>query len=381
MRIIKISSYGLADRNCLNQSRAKENIFKINSSLDYQNMAAFPASYNINKISFKGNTEQNDKKIINYIFSELANPEQTGTIMEEIDSLTESQKKLFIKSFEEKTGFPDLKKVSRRIEEEAKRALIQTSEELGVNVVMSNYNPTCSVGKGVALPGSDIDGWFIIIDGTESDKKPFLKALQRNVNPLLLSIVKTKTTDYPPDIVPKSQFLEAIEESDNAFNSDSELNSLQGHEKFSKKLNTQYENWLDAGEFNIKIARHLPKEVRLPFLRAGIILENLREGTPFINSFSEQETEKITGSALYKYSNSQQEHVYKTALKAKHLPRIKALEEYSEMSLDEKFALIKSVIQIGYVAQRSNVREREKNFFADHGCGNMDELMAQIKGE
>jgi hypothetical protein len=270
--------------------------------------------------------------------------------------------------------------VSRRIEEEAKRALLQTSEELGINVVMSNYNPTCSVGKGVALPGSDIDGWFIIIDGMEDDKKPFLKALQKNVNPLLLSIVKNKTTDYPPDIVPKSQFFEAIEESDRAFNSDFELNSLQGHEKFSKKLNAQYEDWVDAGEFNIKIARHLPKEVRLPFLRAGIILENLREGAPFINSFNKQETEKIVAGALYKYSNSQQEHAYKTALKAKHLPRIKALEGYAEKSLDEKFALIKSVIQIGYVAQRSNVREQEKNFFADHGCGNMDELMAQIKG-
>ncbi len=380
MRVLKITSYGLNKRNYLKQNKTKEDRYEIAGSFNYQNNVAFPAFCNINKISFKGDIERNDKKIINYIFSELANPEQTGTIVDEIDSLTESQKKLFIKSFEEKTGFPDLKEVSRRIEKEAKRALLQTSEELGINVVMSNYNPTCSVGKGVALPGSDIDGWFIIIDGMEDDKKPFLKALQKNVNPLLLSIVKNKTTDYPPDIVPKSQFLEVIEESDKVFNSDPEFNSFQELEKFSKKLNTQYENWVEAGEFNIKIARYLPKEVRLPFLRAGIILENLREGTPFINSLNKQEIENIVSSALYKYSNSQQEHIYKTALKAKHLPRIKALESYSEMNLDEKFALIKSVIQIGYVAQRSNVREQEKSFFADHGCGNMDELMAKIKG-
>lgn len=90
----------------------------------------------------------------------------------------DGEKKKFLEYYCNLTGFPDLNKVSKKIENEFCRVALQGQRGLNqahssadngpYSVLRMGYNDLCSVGKGAALPGSDIDGSYIIIKGGHS---------------------------------------------------------------------------------------------------------------------------------------------------------------------------------------------------------------------
>lgn len=93
----------------------------------------------------------------------------------QVDDLNEQKK--FIRYFNAFTKFPDLKKVSERMEQAFMRAITESRIVNNVkdcsdnyDVIMVGYNTSCSVGRGLALPGSDIDGAYIILRGDCEDK-------------------------------------------------------------------------------------------------------------------------------------------------------------------------------------------------------------------
>jgi len=86
-----------------------------------------------------------------------------------LDKITTTRgKKAFIRKYKELTGFPDLAKVSKKIENEFCKSIDKMSKEIGLYnglIIRAGYNSTCSVGKGSAFPGSDLDGAYVILQG------------------------------------------------------------------------------------------------------------------------------------------------------------------------------------------------------------------------
>ncbi len=84
-----------------------------------------------------------------------------------------------VTSFERETGFPDLALTSRKIEEAVAQAIEQVCQEKDIKVLYAGYDPTCSVARGVAVPGSDLDGLTIVVN---KKARPFKKTLVQRLS-------------------------------------------------------------------------------------------------------------------------------------------------------------------------------------------------------
>ena len=338
------------------------------------NTHSYPPNYYINALTFKGDNAS-DK--VNEIFNRLSNPDCDSSILNTLDTLNTKEKRQFVKKYQEITGFPNLKKVSATIEQHAKESIEKAAKECGVKVLMSGYNNTCSVGKGKALPGSDIDGWFSVVDGNEQQKWDVYNKLKENVNPLILSVLHTRTDDLP-EVITKEELFKSLNETQQAFDNTPELQSSDSEAKYNSKLNTLYEDWTKAGEFNIELAKKVPDSAKTPMLRAGFVVEVLRDGKMFINDFNHDDDHMIKNSCMYKYSNSQQIKMHQHTVKEKHLQREKLLEGFEHKNADEQFDIVKSVIQMSFRDVRNSVKDEHNIMFKNHGCGNMSDLMRKL---
>ena len=109
------------------------------------------------------------------------------------------EKTKFIKYYKKLTGFPDLKEVSKRMENELINRTVEALEKIkklpyygNIEIMQIGYNDTCSTGRGKAFPGSDIDGAYIILSNpiAENDKplvSRFKKELWDNTDQRILS--------------------------------------------------------------------------------------------------------------------------------------------------------------------------------------------------
>ena len=80
-----------------------------------------------------------------------------------------SDKRQFIRHYQDLTGFPNLQEVSRRIKKSFVSAVEQSERELyysKYDVLLAGYDGVCSVGRGKAFPGSDLDKAYVILKGT-----------------------------------------------------------------------------------------------------------------------------------------------------------------------------------------------------------------------
>jgi len=88
------------------------------------------------------------------------------------------EQKKFITYYKELTGFPNLYEVSTRIEQQFLTAINKTETFLKksdfnypyfYDILCAGYDSTCSTGRRLALPGSDLDKAFVIVRGSDSD--------------------------------------------------------------------------------------------------------------------------------------------------------------------------------------------------------------------
>lgn len=316
---------------------------------------------------------------IDAIFSRLKKPETSAEIVGEIDKLhTAEQKTAFVQSFCDETGFPNLAEVSKRIEDHAREVTQKAAEQSGVRVLYSGYNSTCSVGKDCALPGSDIDGWFTIIDGNEDDKGKFLGKVKELTNPLLLSVTGSRTDDRP-DVVTKDEFFGSLKIADDVFKSSKEMQGKTAN--YQRNIDALHTDWTQAGEFNIDLARSIQYDKdKTPMVRAALVCEILKNGRHFTPRLEEP---IISDNPLYQFSNTQQMQKHQKTLKDKHLRRLEELAKFGTMSTDEKFDLVKSIIRLTFKSNRNALyteatEQQHGGLFKSYAHGNMDALFKKL---
>lgn len=128
-----------------------------------------------------------------------------------------------LNNFLSETGFPDLKECSKRIHDQVKAVTLQTSQELKIPIIYAGYSGDSSVGKGLALPGSDIDGLHVLIqDDDKKDKQHFVEVFNRNMSQMRPFLVAPNPL-VVDDVVLTSEFFKYAGKDDKLLTNEADM--------------------------------------------------------------------------------------------------------------------------------------------------------------
>lgn len=288
---------------------------------------------------------QKCKNILNNMSSHFA-ANTYKSELEKLNTLTQDEKKYFIKLYEEKTGFPNLEKVTDNIKEHIKSVLNKAAEQSGTKVVFSAYDKNCSIGRKLALPGTDIDEWGLVIDGTQEQINKFKEVLYSSYDQNIVNII----CDHPKvySLEELKNYLNKIDEKTNTpeFQSKTQQFVKNINEYTGSKEKPEY---ITNTTYNIMLADKFPEEeskIRIA-LDLSSTIETLRDGEVLINNLSAADKALIENSSLYKYGNFLQQK-WRNSLKSKHAARIGLDKKYNEYNTDKKIRLIQSFIDASF---------------------------------
>jgi len=278
--------------------------------------------------------------------------------MKFLDKLhSKEDKKDFINYYKDITGFPDLAKVSKKIEREFIVGIKKSSIGLeGGECIAAGYDETCSVGKRLAFPGSDLDKSFIILNGTGDCTKDaelvekFKGNLWDNVDQRILSFNHDISF---PSVYTKTQVLNNIIDID-YWSGDVPVDKLH----LTKLMKDEYVNLEKASEYNIAISKKFPTDkigsvpTKQDVKNFAYFIESYRDGKLLINTYkSDVLKDKISNYPFYEYSNVAQIQAMKKAInsgkenKSKIKQREHISEKFNNWDTDKQYNFVKALIQ------------------------------------
>ena len=272
---------------------------------------------------------------------------------------TKEDKQQFISHYSELTGFPDLEKVSQRIEKEFILAVKKSAIGIeGAECIAAGYDETCSVGKRRAFPGSDLDKAFIVLEGTgdlEKDKEvveKFKASLWNNVDQRILSFNHDISF---PSIYTTHQIL------DKMFKIEKKISGLEiDKESLEKVMLEEFKNLEKAAQYNIKVSEKfdiVPKDKTNDLSKEevknfGYFLESLRDGKPLIQTQKGDDLKTFLGLfQYYNYSNMAQMKSMKNAVndnrenKTKIILRENFDKTFESWDVNKQFDFVKTLIK------------------------------------
>lgn len=334
-------------------------------------------------------------KYKNPAVQKLENNNTPIAILDELQNMSNEEKQDFIKGYCKITGFPDLEKANGKIRTESCLSLERASKKSGTPILWSGYHKNCSLAKGLAFPGSDLDGWSVIVDGSQEDINRFKGKLWENTNPLFGSIRSEFPYVFSIDqLYDWTKLIDKI-----AFE-----NGLNSKEKEYGENLFELDDFEKALEFNIDIRNAIEKypldklSEAAPCLKDEInqrknngepidmipiwitssmstCLEPLRSGETLFDNLDKADSEKlnsIKNSFLFKYGNMSMQEL-RPGLKPKLKERQRINEDwFNKLSLDEKMSFISKMIYQSYSStDKAQYKDKfdsiHKNMY-DNGC-------------
>lgn len=294
---------------------------------------------------------------------------------------TESEKQKFVDYYKSVTGFPNLSQVSENIEREFIRSINTVSESFGdydYSVVAAGYDETCSVGRGRALPGSDLDKAFIILRGDISGKYNPAKEyrLVNNFRNRLWYATDQRILSYNhdtsfPTIMTINQIKDYISKLDRIT-----ARMVLNTPKLKHYVEEEYLDLIKASTFNIQLSKHLPKRKyddsyntlnKENIKNFAYFIESIRDGKILTDTqYFKDLITQIKGSEFYQFSNAAQMRATRNAVnsgregKTKINLRRNLETEFNGWDLNKQFEFIKTAIKYSCEAQ-DNFAEYFKN--------------------
>jgi len=283
---------------------------------------------------------------------------------------SEEQRK-FISYFKNLTGFPDLQYVSYKIEQELLGAANKASNILkstGVygqssyEILNIGYDTTCSVGKKIALPGSDIDKAYIILRGSSfnSDNLQIIDAfkghLWENTDQRILSYNHNAAF---PQVYTIQQIKDMVNVADRKIKQD--YLSAKDFALYKTIMSTYQNDYIKANQFFIRLSKLFPvnngnsfnpQSPTKEFLKNfGFFIETFREGKHLLknsgNDIKELD-ELIRSSLIGHLTNISQLSAIKgnsAQKKTKIIQREKLSQDFNSWITMDQYLLIKSIIR------------------------------------
>lgn len=275
------------------------------------------------------------------------------------------EKSKFIEYFKQVTGFPNLELTSKKIVDEFNRVLKLATNvfydyfsENGYHehILVSGYDEFCSVGLKSALPGSDLDKGFAIIDRTDSSRisqKEFSDLVKgkiwANIDNRIMSVNHTAAF---PNIMTNKELAENVHLVDSYAKEFVNSNNLN-YFRYQRLDNT---NIISGARFNIWLSQRLPSEsAKYNAKNLAYIVEAIRDGnhinlhepympelynilgqSEFCNCSNVIQSKKM--QYKYDYGNS-------NTKKTKLLARQDAARGFNSWSIDRQYDLVKDIIR------------------------------------
>ena len=265
-------------------------------------------------------------------------------------------KQVFVDSYKALTDFPNISKVSDKINDEfVSKAL--SAQNSDVKVLMAGYDPVCSIGLKHALPGSDIDKAYIILGRKQNNFRSddelianYKGTLWENVDQRILSLNNENTF---PEVYTVDKMFHTLDVLDS-------LTHRMGFDKnieYFKQKRLYDINPVTAGEFNIKFAQmNDQSEISKVYAKNfAYFIESVRDGKiayNLDNDILHIIHERLNKSPFAWMSNVTQmgahERQIKTGMKdikQKLRAREHLADEFNMWSEDTQFDLVKDLVK------------------------------------
>jgi len=271
-----------------------------------------------------------------------------------LDSLVNDfEKRIFIDKYKEMTGFPDFDTVSKNIRTEVTARIYQLGRQENFIPLYCGFNLSCSAGKNLALPGSDIDGLVFLIETKKPEKTQFYRyLLGQSINQRLL---ETDAGHYP-EVISVQELCHFISEAESSFKKENFSNAEL--RKFEHNINELNPDFVKAAEFNMRLTKNIssinyPKgskqyeDYKYGFLATCLLIENYRQNSKnntIFDNLDAETRELIESSCLYKYSNITQQSALSQHTKDKLIFRKNFFQDFGNFDLKKQFETIKALI-------------------------------------
>ena len=302
---------------------------------------------------------------------------------------TQRDKQIFVDYYKRLTGFPDLKNISEKIENQFYSAVMKSSSKNRDDefyCIAAGYDESCSVGKRKAWPGSDLDKAFVVIRGSNNAERnieivnEFKRRLWENTDQRILSY--NHDTSFP-NVYTVKQIKDLINKI-NISTVREPLNRTRLRENLKECFDLER-----AGEYNIQIAKYFPlrPNVKDPseltkenVKNFAFFIESLKDGKAIINTPEFQQLKySIEDSDFYQYSNVAHIKGMKDMLKSgkggkrKLRLREEIQTNFNNWDTNRQFNFIKVLIKAScednesessYFTNEIDMKQRYKDFLA-----------------
>ena len=273
-----------------------------------------------------------------------------------LERIPQTLKKIFVEKFKEFTDFPNIAKVSQKINDTFVNNALK-AENNDVKVLLAGYDPVCSIGLKHALPGSDIDKAYIVLGKKQNVFKPddeiiadYKGALWENVDQRILSLNNQNT--FPE-----------VYTLDKMFNTLDVLDRLTVNAGLDKNMDYFKDKRLfdidpvSAGEFNIRFANiNKGDEISKVYAKNfAYFIESVRDGKiayKVDNDILNVINERLSRSPFAIMSNVTQMGAHERQInkgmkdiKKKLRAREHLVEEFDRWAEEDKFNLVKNIVK------------------------------------
>ncbi len=297
-----------------------------------------------------------------------------------LDNLSLRQKKEFVDLFCIETGFPDLDKVKQKAESEIEQSIHSLAQREDFDVKFIGYDKNSSIGRGVAIPGSDCDALFMIIDPKEHKEPWYPGAIRWQFKDFVNQRLLCTHASGLPEVLSVSYIEKGLKLANEAFQK-AEFSS-EDIERFEKNLADDTNDFVKSAEFNIRLASFIPKDddKRTQYYKSAMLVELIRDGIVNENNFSPDFMRKIKKSPLFRFSNLMKQRGLNNKLKEKHLKRLQLIKDFKSMSLDEQFSIVRDIIYFSFMQKNYEHKEYFENIDSNNQneMGNIIEMYSLI---
>lgn len=323
-----------------------------------------------------------------------------------LDRLVGEDKRYFINHYKRLTGFPDLQQVSNNIKNEFVKAVEKSEKDLYYDkykVLLAGYDGVCSVARGKAFPGSDLDKAYVIIKGTGNpyddieSVNQFKGRIWENTDQRLLSYNHDDAAF--PQVYTKNQIeklTEAVDKKDaphrrlqiiHQYRSDIDGKQFMILERWTGATPMYSDDYVAANPYWVEYTKQFPRMYddvvrvdnpsRENIKNLGFTLEAIREGKILKGTSKSLDLAWIP----FESTNLSQLAALKDRKdkKPKRLARDMLSLEFPKWDLDKQFRFIKTLIKSACANNREFTKEFA-NYFSKPGQDMFASLIKALLG-
>ncbi len=273
-----------------------------------------------------------------------------------LERIPQFLKKTFVEKFKEFTEFPNISRVSQKINNTFVDNAI-AAENSDVKVLLAGYDPVCSIGLKRALPGSDIDKAYIVLGKKENVFKPddeiiadYKGTLWNNVDQRILSLNNQNTFPEVYTLDKMFNTLDVLDRLTLKFGLDKDMDYFKQKRLFDIDP-------VSAGEFNIRFAKmnengEIPKVYAKNF---AYFIESVRDGKiaykaddDILNVINERLNRSpfaVMSNVTQMGAHERQINTGMKDIKKKLRAREHLTDEFAKWSEDDQFNLVKNIVK------------------------------------